>query len=824
LVDVEPPIGFADGLIRTVSEPFLTSEPFAMTLVRHPAILGLFVASAALGLASSASAVDGVLRAWGTDASGETTSPVDLGTVTRVDGGAAFTIVLLPDGTVECFGSNAQLQCDVPANVVDVIWVAAGAQHSLAILTDGTARGWGDNASGQITFPVDLGIVQALAGGASHSLGLTAAGTVRCWGLNDDGQCDVPVGLGVSKAIAAGDFHSMAVRTNDTVAAWGRNTDGQATVPGDLGTVLAIAAGASHSIAVNTAGEVRCWGSNADGQCAVPGGLVDVISVAAGGNFSMALERDGTVTAWGLDTDGETTVPADLEPATFIGAGDTFAFGIEADPTDCDANGIPDEIEIRDDADLDCTGDGLLDSCIDEFVEVNSANVAPFGSASTVTATVTDSPTPLLPVEITITVKADLGSSLEFLVLSLNDTDIDYLFNVGGSDCPTEAQTATLLLPADDYVALLDENRDAVFELRASAFVSTAECSASSARMSVRFRTDVADCNENDIPDLCEIEAGDVADDDGDGIPDSCQVITRGDHNRDAKADLVFFDPATRRINFSYLNGTTVSSTVQVQTAVSSGWAPVAQGDIDGDGQLDFIVRNATNGRTFGWLMDGTAVASFAEIGYALPSRNKLLAMADIDGDGDDDIVWIDEGDRKVYGWRLAGTVLVGGGLLGNSSGTVFVGAGDVDDDGDDDFVFRNTTTGRSFVWVMQAGALSAYTQISGGASLNSDWEGRGLADANGDGTADIFWRNKVTGAVFCWYLDGTTQSGGGQVGYNPGTSSDLVALADIDGDGTTDLIWRNGNSVFGWLLDGIAFDSGALLRAVPANSTVLKP
>jgi hypothetical protein len=96
LVDVEPPIGFADGLIRTVSEPFLTSEPFAMTLVRRPAILGLFVASAALGLASSASAVDGVLRAWGTDASGETTVPVDLGTVTRVDGGAAFTIVLLP--------------------------------------------------------------------------------------------------------------------------------------------------------------------------------------------------------------------------------------------------------------------------------------------------------------------------------------------------------------------------------------------------------------------------------------------------------------------------------------------------------------------------------------------------------------------------------------------------------------------------------------------------------------------------------------------------------------------------------------------------------
>ena len=374
----------------------------------------------------------------------------------------------------------------------------------------------------------------------------------------------------------------------------------------------------------------------------------------------------------------------DLEPVTQIAAGGSHTLAIEAAGADCDKDNIRDEIEIRDDPGLDCNSDGVLDSCIAAEFTDESVEVSPFGSGDTITLSIIDSPRPMLPVQIEIEIRADLGSSIEYLVLSLNDVDIDYIFNAGGKDCPTTSQFCKLSYPAADYIALLTDNGDAVFELRASSFVSTVECPNSFATLAVNFETDSADCNGNGLPDMCELLSGDVPDADGDGVPDTCQGTAKGDHNRDGIADLTFFNPSTRRIVFSYLEGTTVSESLPAIDAVGNGWLPIAQADIDGDGESDFILRNATTRQTYGWLMDGTAIASSAEIGYALPTNVQFLTMADVDGDDDDDIVWIDNTDKKIYAWRLAGTVLVGGGLIGNSTGTVFAGAGDIDADGDD--------------------------------------------------------------------------------------------------------------------------------------------
>ena len=277
---------------------------------------------------------------------------------------------------------------------------------------------------------------------------------------------------------------------------------------------------------------------------------------------------------------------------------------------------------------------------------------------------------------------------------------------------------------------------------------------------------------------------------------------------------------------FTYLNGTAVDESLWAQAIVGAGWTPIAQADIDGDGQPDFILRNASTRKTWAWLMDGTAVASSAELGYALPANVKFLTMADVDGDEDDDIVWIDDSNKKIYAWRLAGTVMVGGGYIGNSNGTYFLGAGDIDGDGDDDFLFRNSTSGYTFCWVLEDGSLSEYTQAAGGATLTTQWQGRGMGDANGDGKEDLVLRNSATGALFCWFMDGTTQDGGGQVGYNPGRSVDIAGVQDLDGDGTVDLLWRDvsGNNVYGWILDELAFESGGLVRDLPADATIIAP
>ena len=767
------------------------------------------------------------IRGWGLNTSGQVTIPVETRRLPQVAAGDAFSLVRRADGSVGAWGDNSLLQTTVPKGVLGAVWIAAGGSHGLAALDDGIVICWGDNSMLQCDVPFDLVTAVTVAGGSLHSMALTSAGSVRCWGSNDAGQCTLPLGLGITEEIAAGASHSMARKSDGSVTCWGLNDDGQATVPLDLGATIAISGGGAHSVAINSLGEVRCWGRNASGQCSTPPGLVDVIAVAAGGSHTVALERAGTVVCWGDNADTQSTVPVDLEPVTQIAAGGSHTLAIEAAGADCDKDNIRDEIEIRDDPGLDCNSDGVLDSCIAAEFTDESVEVSPFGSGDTITLSIIDSPRPMLPVQIEIEIRADLGSSIEYLVLSLNDVDIDYIFNAGGKDCPTTSQFCKLSYPAADYIALLTDNGDAVFELRASSFVSTVECPNSFATLAVNFETDSADCNGNGLPDMCELLSGDVPDVDGDGVPDTCQGTVKGDHNRDGIADLTFFNPSTRRIVFSYLDGTTVSESLPAIDAVGNGWLPIAQADLDGDGESDFILRNATTRQTYGWLMDGTAIASSAEIGYALPTNVQFLTMADVDGDDDDDdIVWIDNTDKKIYAWRLAGTVLVGGGLIGNSTGTVFAGAGDIDADGDDDFMFRNTTSGFTFCWVIQDGSLSEYTQAAGGATLGSEYQGRGMADANGDGTDDLFWRNSTTGALYCWYMDGTDQIGGGLVGYNPGRGVDVAALEDIDGDGTTDLLWKDvsGQTVYGWILDGIEFDSGGIVRSLPEGSTVFAP
>jgi hypothetical protein len=816
----------------TVIPTTLAFEPnrsLGMTAPARRLPIGAAMAiSTALAVGAPAFAVDGVLRGWGLNTDGQITKPAGLGTVKQAAGGAEFTIARLSDDSVRCWGSNDQLQTDVPSDVLEVIWIDAGERHALAILAAGGVRCWGDNSGLQCDVPGDLTAATRVAGGALHSMALTPAGAVRCWGDNSSDQCTIPGTLGTASEIDAGSFHSMALTTTGTVVCWGRNNLGQGVAPGDLGTVTAIAAGTAHNLAITSLGEVRCWGDNTDGQCTPPVGLTDVIAVAAGAGHSLALKSDGTVVGWGLDDNDQTTIPPNAAGSVAIAAGANHSLAINADPLDCDENGVPDEIEIRNDPDLDCTGDGNLDACTVASVREFADEVAPFNRDSVVSLELLDCPTPLLPVEINIEVKADLGSTLEFLILSINDTDIDFIFNAGGIDCATTPQRARILLDPDHFVALLDENRTALIELRASPFVSAAECPGSFANFDIEYKTDVTDCNGNDIADLCEVASGDVTDEDGDGIPDSCQTQRKGDQNRDGRADLTFFNPATRKITFAYLNGTTVDTTIATETAVASGWTPVAQGDFDADGQPDFLVRNNTTGANYIWLMDRTAIASFGEVGYALPSNIQVLAIGDADADGDDDIYWIDNNDKKVYVWRIAGSVLVGGGLVGNSVGTQFLGCGDIDDDGDDDLLFRNTTSRVTSAWIIQNAALSSTTPVQGGSLLGSEWEGRGMYDVNDDGKADLFLRNKNTGDLFCWYLDGATLAAGsgGQIGYNPGLSVDVVSVADIDGDGTADVLWKDvsGPNVYGWILNVRAFASGGLVRTLPTGSSVISP
>jgi hypothetical protein len=79
-------------------------------------------------------------------------------------------------------------------------------------------------------------------------------------------------------------------------------------------------------------------------------------------------------------------------------------------------------------------------------------------------------------------------------------------------------------------------------------------------------------------------------------------------------------------------------------------------------------------------------------------------------------------------------------------------------------------------------------------------------ADFNGDGKADLLWRNASNGATVIWLMDGATQLSAGSIGAVPLVWV-IEKVEDFNGDGKSDIFWRNsGNGAnVVWLMDGFA-------------------
>lgn len=140
----------------------------------------------------------------------------------------------------------------------------------------------------------------------------------------------------------------------------------------------------------------------------------------------------------------------------------------------------------------------------------------------------------------------------------------------------------------------------------------------------------------------------------------------------------------------------------------------------------------------------------------------------------------------------------------------------DLDGDGKADIVWRNTSNGTTAIWLMN-GTTIASPSFPGGVS--AAWKIVGIGDVNADGKADVIWRNSTSGTVAVWLMDGHTIT---SVGF-PGTVSTgwvLEQVGDVDGNGTEDLIWQNTNSkvVVVWLMNGATIASSKSLGGVPGE------
>ena len=255
--------------------------------------------------------------------------------------------------------------------------------------------------------------------------------------------------------------------------------------------------------------------------------------------------------------------------------------------------------------------------------------------------------------------------------------------------------------------------------------------------------------------------------------PSTWTIAATGDFNGDGRADVLLrHSTGFVLVEESASNGSFIPNWENAQ-AITPDWTVVGAGDFNGDGFADILFRN-TSGAISNWLGSlNTGVTNYlqdplsgfndnvANASSSVSTDWQFAGIGDFNGDGKDDILWRND-DGRLTDWL--GTASGGyqpnsANLLDNVSGDwKIVGVGDFNGDGKDDILWRNDD-GRLTDWLGTSTGAFTDNVTNAYNSVSLDWHVQDIGDFNGDGHADIAWRND-DGRLTDWLA---TASGGFQ-------------------------------------------------------------
>ena len=233
------------------------------------------------------------------------------------------------------------------------------------------------------------------------------------------------------------------------------------------------------------------------------------------------------------------------------------------------------------------------------------------------------------------------------------------------------------------------------------------------------------------------------------------------DFNADGKADILWRNTVNGATYVWYMNGTAFVSDAFIG-GVDPAWKIEGVADFNGDGQKDLVWRNSTSGEAVLWYMSGAAFVSSVPL-FSLPPQWLIQGVADFNGDGKPDFLIRNATSGLAFAWFFNDATPIGDQYLFSIDPQWKVEAvGDLNADGQPDLFFRNMGSGLGFTWFTQysAGTLSLAGSSAPMFAIDPAWEVAELADWNGDAQPDLLFRNRNSGVVFVWYLNGTTLAG----------------------------------------------------------------